>query len=85
VRLFGRDFYIADKPPWYMYYQLRNLVIIGRRSRWKAIGPADLAARTIGDLVLTALKRDRGSRISLLMRGLLAGLRGDSGKGPVPR
>jgi GT2 family glycosyltransferase len=80
----GRKFYIADKPPWYIYYQLRNLLLIARRSRWQAISRPMIVARAVCDLLLTSVKRDRAQRISLLFRGLAAGFRGETGKGPVP-
>lgn len=85
VRLLGRWLMIVDKPPWYSYYQLRNLALIRRGSDGQAIGLATIAARAFRDLGLTLLFRDRKLyRLRLLMNGLLAGLTGTSGKGPVP-
>lgn len=85
VRFFGRTIYLADKPSWYMYYHLRNLTLIARRSKGAAVSMPSVAFRTIVDILLSLLFRDRKSeRLRLLIRGLRDGLRNVSGKGPVP-
>ena len=85
IHILGRRFYIADKPPWYMYYQIRNLMIIGRRSGWRAVNRLSLIIRVVGDLLLTAMfKGNRSERFLLVFKGLRAGLRNETGKGPLP-
>lgn len=85
VRVFGRDIHLAAKPSWYMYYQLRNLMLIARRSRGAAVSRPSVALRTIVDIGLTLLFRDhKRERLRLLVTGLRDGLRNVSGKGPVP-
>lgn len=85
VRLLGRDIHLAAKPSWYMYYQVRNLALIARRSRGAAVSRLSVALRTFVDIGLILLFRDRkGERLRLLLTGLRDGLRNVSGKGPVP-
>ena len=85
VGLLGRRMHLAAKPSWYMYYQLRNLALIARRSRGQAVGWGSVALRTLVDVSLILLFRDRKlERLKLLLSGLVAGLRNRAGKGPVP-
>ena len=85
VSALGFTTYIAAKPSWYMYYQLRNLIIIARRSHGKALGFVAVARRGITDVLVTLLFRDRKrERLAFLARGLRDGMRGRGGKGPVP-
>ena len=85
VRLFGRDVHLATKPSWYMYYQLRNLTLIARRTKGAAVSWPSVALRTLVDIGLNLLFRDRKvERLRLLLTGLRDGLRNVSVKGPVP-
>lgn len=85
VRLLGRDMHLADKPSWYMYYHLRNLLLIARRSRGAAAGWSSIAVRMIVNVGLIVFYRDKKiERLRLLFAGLIAGVRNVSGKGPVP-
>lgn len=85
VSLPGKAIYMAEKPPWYSYYLLRNLLIIRERSGGAAVGLFGIAMRGCADIVATLLFRDRKrERWSLLLQGLGAGFRGVTGKGPVP-
>lgn len=85
VRFLGQTLHIADKPSWYMYYQLRNLVILARRSRGRAITYGAVAFRVLADVVIILLYRGRKlERLGLLLKGLFRGLHGETGKGPLP-
>ena len=85
VRLLGRNLFIADKPSWYLFYQLRNLALIRKRSGGRAVRWPQILRRMAADLAITLMfKRDRGTRVRLLARGLWDGIKGRSGKGPVP-
>jgi GT2 family glycosyltransferase len=85
VRFFGRAVQLAAKPSWYMYYQLRNLALIARRSQCHAVTWSSLALRTMIDVGLVLIFRDhKVERLRLLFAGLLDGLRNVSGKGPIP-
>lgn len=84
VRLFGRTVHLADKPVWYSYYQLRNLALVARRSGGMAMSWRAVVSRALLDTALLILRRDRVRRLSLLARGLTDGVRGYTGKGPVP-
>lgn len=80
----GRTVHIADKPAWYSYYQLRNLALIARNTGGDAVSWFALAKRASIDFALLAVRSDRLRRARLLLKGLVDGLRGRSGKGPVP-
>ena len=85
VRLLGREVYLATKPSWYTYYHVRNQLLIARGTGGTAVGWASIFARAIVDVALILLFRDRkGERLRLLVRGAVDGLKGRSGKGPVP-
>jgi len=83
--LFGRAVYFADKPVWYSYYMLRNLLIIRRRSGAQAIGIFMIAKRCFIECLSTLLFRSqKRDRLNLLFQGLRDGFCGAIGKGPVP-
>lgn len=85
VRLLGWDVHLADKPSWYMYYHLRNLLLIARRSRGGAVGWGSIAIRMMVDVGLILLFRTKKlERLRLLFTGVSDGLRNVSGMGPVP-
>lgn len=84
VRMFGRTVHVADKPTWYAYYQLRNLALISRATKGEAVSKFALGKRALVDFALLALRKDRAKRARLLVMGLIAGLRGQDGKGMVP-
>jgi GT2 family glycosyltransferase len=85
ARIFGHPVYLTQKPVWYAYYHLRNLLIIARETKGEAIGWFDLAVRMVVDVTLVLLFRDQKlDRLRLLFKGLSDGWRGMTGKGPVP-
>lgn len=85
VRLFGRDVHLAAKPPWYSYYQGRNLLLIARGTEGNAVNGVSALFRFATDFALIIALRDRKlERLRLLLRGLVDGIRGRTGKGPVP-
>jgi rhamnosyltransferase len=85
VRVAGRDVTITDKPSWYTYYQIRNLLLCTRRA---AHTPTDwaIAAGRIGlELGLSGLVRnDRSRRLRHLAAGVRDGLLGRTGKWRLP-
>lgn len=85
VRFLGRRIHIAAKPSWYSYYHLRNLWLIASRSGGAATTKASVLRRLVIDIGLILLYRDRKTeRLRLLLSGLRDGIRGVTGKGPVP-
>jgi len=76
---------ITDKPSWYAYYHVRNLILVTRRNRQPLSHWIAVAGRIALELGLTtALRPDKGARYRLLASGVLDGLRGRSGKWRVP-
>lgn len=85
VRLLGRQIHVAAKPPWYAYYHWRNLLMVARGTHGEAMSARRLVTRGVVDVALIILFRDsKLRRLRLLFQGLFDGLRGRSGKGPVP-
>jgi hypothetical protein len=85
VGVAGRRVHIADKPPFYSYYSIRNLILIDQRLRpgWRF--RRAILAKLLKEHVLTMLSRNhKRERLALLWDGIFDGLRGISGKGPVP-
>jgi hypothetical protein len=76
---------ITDKPTWYAYYQVRNMILI---TRWCGRGPLTwgmVAWRVTQEVVLTGtLRPDKQRRLSFLLSGLRDGLLGRSGKWRYP-
>jgi rhamnosyltransferase len=85
VRLPGREVHLAAKPPWYSYYQSRNLLLIAAGTQGAAVSRASALFRFLTDVGLIVALRDRKiERLRLLLRGFVDGLRGRTGKGQVP-
>jgi hypothetical protein len=76
---------VSDKPLWYTYYRIRNLILVTRRVK---AGPAvrcGMALRVVLDFVPTVvLRSNRRKRFGLYLRGFVDGLRGSSGKWRLP-
>ena len=85
VRLLGRVIHITDKPAWYAYYHLRNLILVTRRNRRGALGYLYILRRAAQEVRITVLWRgERRTRLRLLWAGARDGFAGRAGKGPVP-
>lgn len=85
VTFLGRKIYIAEKPPWYSYYLVRNLLLIRHRSRGSAVGILTICTRFLVESAVTILYRsNKLLRFKLLASGIIDGLKGISGKGPLP-
>ena len=81
----GRTVYLPTKPPWYTYYHVRNQLLIQRGTKGSALSRTSVATRFLVDIALILFaRRQKATRLRLLFRGLADGLRGVSGKGPVP-
>jgi len=81
VRILGRELTITDKPSWYTYYQIRNLILCTRRAERPVRDHAMVCARVLAELALTATFRDdKVARVRGLAEGLVDGLRGRPGK-----
>lgn len=86
VRLFGRTLYLASKPNWYAYYQIRNLILIAKRSGGEACTPFQLLRRIAvgaGGRILLS-RPGRAAWFGNFAKGIAAGIKGVTGKGPVP-
>lgn len=76
----GRELTLADKPPWLTYYLARNLLLLGTRYFAHPKLTALAAARIARELlVILALRNQRATRLRLLARGVIDGLRGRTG------
>ena len=76
---------ITDKPSWYAYYQMRNLILVTRRNRQPLSHWVVIAGRVALELGLTtALRPEKRKRYRLLAHGLFDGIRDRSGKWNLP-
>lgn len=85
-RLFGRTLYISTKPNWYAYYQIRNLILIAKRTGGEACTPFQLLRRVAvaaGGRLLVP-RPGRAAWFGNFLKGMVAGMKGVTGKGPVP-
>jgi hypothetical protein len=77
--------HLTDKPAWYAYYQIRNLMLAARRIQRGPWVAGVVAARIAQEFALTALFRgQKRQRFHHLICGLVDGLRGRSGKWVLP-
>ena len=84
-RVFGRDMYIPDKPAWYSYYNIRNLLLIRRRYGKVGVSyPMILRKLVQSTLRILLLEQGKVARLGELYRGAAAGLVQRAGKGPRP-
>lgn len=80
-RMLGRTLHIPDKPVWYSYYNIRNLILI-----WRQYGSTGLTLRTVcwkllQSVIRTLLLEDNKlKRLQLLYLGALAGINGEDGR-----
>jgi hypothetical protein len=76
---------ITDKPTWYAYYQLRNLILVTRRNERGAATWSMVAARAALEFGLTVAARpDKLRRVRFLAHGVMDGLLDKSGKWQYP-
>lgn len=76
---------LSDKPAWYSYYVARNLILAARLTDQDLPMHAAVAARTFLEFGITLVARkDKAKRLELLVRGVVDGVLGHSGKGAVP-
>lgn len=84
-RLFGRVVHVPDKPAWYAYYDLRNLLLIRRRYGRAGVGLGSVFMKFIrSGLRILFLENCKVDRLSCLLKGGVAGLVGDTGKWVKP-
>ena len=84
-RFCRREMYIADKPIWYSYYNIRNLLLIRKRYGADGVSYPMIAHKLLqSTLRILALEDKKGARLLELYRGTVAGLLGRSGKGSRP-
>ena len=82
---FGVTGHRPDKPVWYPFYDLRNLLLIRRRYGGGGITYVTIVHKLIRSASRIALVEDhRLRRMIHLLHGAYHGLRGRLGKGPVP-
>lgn len=81
----GRKVHLAAKPSWYMYYHMRNLLLIAKGTGGEAIAYPSILGRMFIDVTLILLYRDhKRERLRFLTKGIADGVRGIGGKGPAP-
>lgn len=83
VKLFGRRFFIAEKPPWLAYYLIRNAIMIVLRARAGMAGWLFVANRLIREVAFTLLfRRRKTERLRMIALGFRDGLAQKTGKHP---
>jgi GT2 family glycosyltransferase len=76
---------VSDKPLWYTYYRVRNLILIARRAHPGLTVQLGMAVRVALELVLAvALRKRKRERLAMFAAGVLHGLRGVAGKWRLP-
>lgn len=84
-RFLGRTLHIPDKPIWYSYYNIRNLILIWRRYGSEGVARRTVTWKLIQSCLRTLLFEDKKfARLRLLYLGFIAGISSESGKGPYP-
>lgn len=76
---------VSDKPTWYAYYQMRNLILVTRRNARGPVTWACVAGRVGLELGLSmTLRKDKPRRMKFLFAGIQAGLTNQTGKWTYP-
>jgi GT2 family glycosyltransferase len=84
-RFLGRTVYIPEKPSWYGYYNIRNLILIRRRYGSHGVQRRFIITKLLtSGLRITLFEDEILMRLRLLWSGVIAGLLGKSGKGRFP-
>lgn len=84
-RILGHTLFIPEKPVWYSYYNIRNLILI-----WRQYGCMGLTLWTVfwkflqSSFRILVLEDKKIKRLQLLFLGALAGIKGENGKGHYP-
>lgn len=74
------SFYIADKPSWYNYYSIRNLVLGLKYLESKDYLRKKIAITFFKSIILTiAFKKNKVERLDLSFKGLVDGIRNKTG------
>lgn len=82
---FGRDIYIPDKPVWYSFYNIRNLLLIRKKFGADGIKWSVVLKKFLQSTFRILLFEDQVRiRLKMLFSGAVNGLRGCGGKGPFP-
>ena len=84
-RFLCRTLHIPDKPVWYPYYNVRNLILIWQQYGSEGVSLTTISWKLIQSSLRTLLLEDnKVKRLRLLYLGTRAGIRGETGKGPYP-
>ncbi|WP_443025601.1 glycosyltransferase family 2 protein [Sphingomonas sp. PB4P5] len=84
-KFFGRTLYIPDKPVWYSYYNIRNLILIRYEYGSRGVSLGAIVSKLVQSVLRTLLLEDKKiARIGMFCTGALAGIRNRRGKGPHP-
>lgn len=85
AKFLGKSFNIPDKPVWYSYYIIRNLVLIRKKYGSKYLSGFHIFGKLIQSTArILLLESQKMNRIRLLYSGTLMGLASEAGKGKVP-
>lgn len=80
AKLLGRSFFIARKPPWTAYYNIRNLMLIVHRTKGGVKGWLFFINRLVREVGFTLLfRQQKTSRLRMIGRGLIDGVLGRTG------
>lgn len=83
--LFGGTFHLPDKPAWYAYYGIRNLILIQKRRPFSLPLAMTISMKAVRETVTIILfRRQKLLRLYLTWLGLFHGLTGIGGKGRYP-
>lgn len=75
---------LSEKPSWYAYYAVRNLLLASRTVRPGLSIEAAAGARVALEFAGLLLRSKKRERFRFALQGLWAGVRGESGKGQKP-
>jgi GT2 family glycosyltransferase len=84
-RFLGRTLHIHDKPDWYSYYNIRNLILIWRQYGSKCVSLRTILWKLVQTIIRILLLEDtKMNRLKMLYLGTLAGIFNKNGKGRYP-
>jgi len=74
-KMFGRKMYYRSMPPWKMYYEVRNKIIIAKRHYSASSGIRSIAGVTLQVFLSIFLEKDKKEYLSAFIKGIIQGIR----------
>ncbi len=81
----GQELHVPDKPTWYAYYDIRNLILIRKKYGAAGVSMRSIFVKFVRSILRIALiDNHKVERFSMLFAGVISGILGKDGKWTKP-